>query len=243
MNLLFFGAHPDDLEILAGGTIARAVQAGHRVWMAVATNGNVGTPDLDRPTIAAIRKAEAERAAALLGAEGLIWMDEDDEFLFDDRPTRLKFVDAIRRAEADIIVTHNPADYHPDHIATSKLATDARILSAVRLIETAHPHLSRSPELYYMDSIAGIGFVPQFYTDISEQYEQKMAALRSHESQNAWIAAIFDHDLTGIASVQSAFRGLQAGTRYAEAFSQPTYWPKQPISLPFLTSCHTPSHS
>ncbi len=241
MNLIFFGAHPDDLEILCGGTIARCVQAGHKVWMAIATNGNVGSPDLDRNRIAEIRKAEAGVAAGILGAERLIWMDEDDELLFDDLRTRLKFVDAIRQAEADVIITHNPADYHPDHIATSKLASDARILSAVRLIETEHSHRSKSPDLFYMDSIAGIGFEPQLYTDISDVYETKLAALRAHESQNAWLAEIFNQDLMRIAAVQSAFRGLQAGTAHAEAFLQPAYWPKQPVNLPFLTAHPIPA--
>ncbi len=236
MNLLFFGAHPDDLEILCGGTIALCAQAGHTVWMAVATNGNVGSPNLDRDAIAQIRKTEAERAASLLGAKGVIWMDEDDELLFDNRQTRLKFVDAIRQAEADAIITHHPQDYHPDHLATSRLAADARILSAVRLVETAHPHLGRAPELFYMDTISGIGFEPQLYTDISEVYALKMEALSAHESQNAWLMAIFNHDLEHLAKIQSAFRGLQAGSTYAEAFSQPAYWPRRPLPLPFLPS-------
>lgn len=234
MNLLFIGAHPDDLEILCGGTIRRCVRQGHQVWMAVATNGNVGTPDLTRQEIAAIRHREAQAAAARLGVCGLIWMNEDDEFLFDDKPTRLKFVDAIRQARADILVAHNPGDYHPDHLAVSKCATDARILSSVRLIETAHPPLETVPELFYMDSVAGIGFTPQWSVDISDVFEEKMEALECHESQNAWVKKIFDHDLLDVARTQSAFRGLQAGVQYAEAFSQPHYWPKKACVLPFL---------
>lgn len=236
MNIIFFGAHPDDLEILCGGTIAHYAAAGHAVWMAVATNGNVGSPTLSRDEIAAVRKAEATSAAERLGAAGLIWLDENDEFLFDDLRTRMKFVDAIRQAKADIVVTHNPNDYHPDHIACSKLATDARILSGVRLIETAHPHLEKGPELFYMDSIAGINFTPQFYVDITETFEQKMEALRSHDSQNAWLRSVFNHELLDVAKVQSAFRGLQVGRPYAESFSQPSYWPRRGISMPSLQS-------
>jgi len=234
MNLLFFGAHPDDLEILCGGTISLCVAEGHDVWMAVATNGNGGNASLSRAATATLRKAEAENAAARLGAVGLIWMDEDDGLLFDDRPTRLKFVDAIRRARAGAVFTHNPVDYHPDHNACCKLATDARILSAVRLIETDHPHLNKAPELFYMDSVAGINFLPSLYVDISSVIEQKMDAIGCHESQNAWLRSSFDHDLLGSAKVQSAFRGLQSGVVHAEAFSQPTYWPRQTLTLPFL---------
>jgi LmbE family N-acetylglucosaminyl deacetylase len=234
MNILFFGAHPDDMEILCGGTILECIARGHTAWMAVATNGNVGSPTLSKSEIAAVRRREAEEAAGVLGAAGLIWMDEDDEFLFDDLPTRLKFVDAIRQARADVIVTHNPQDYHPDHNACSKLASDARILSAVRLIETAHPHLPQSPELYYMDSVAGIHFVPQFFVDVSAHTARKLEALAKHDSQNSWVKSIFNQDIGELVRTQSAFRGLQAGVTHAEAFAQPVYWPKRPINLPFL---------
>lgn len=234
MNLIFIGAHPDDLEILCGGTIARCVAEGHTVWMAIATNGNVGSPTLGRDEIAAVRKKEAEAAARCLGAAGLIWMNENDEFLFDDERTRRKFVDAVRQAKADVIVTHNPHDYHPDHVACSKLASDARILTAVRLIETEHPHLSKSPELFHMDSIAGLRFEPQFFVDISAQFERKQQAAQCHRSQNAWLKSIFNSDLSHHIQVQSAFRGLQCGVAYAEAYVQPTYWPRQAVTLPFL---------
>ena len=234
MNILFFGAHPDDLEILCGGTIARYASSGHEVWMAVATNGNVGSPTLTREEIAAVRKKEAFAASQRLGAKGFLWLDEDDELLMENRETRLKFVDAIREAKADVIVTHNPQDYHPDHVACSKLATDARILSAVRLIETSHPHLAQAPELFYMDSVAGINFLPQFYVDISETFSTKMEALSCHDSQNAWLKSIFNQELMDIARTQAAFRGLQIGAAHAEAFTQPAYWPRRAISLPEL---------
>ncbi|MFV0416716.1 MAG: PIG-L deacetylase family protein [Chthoniobacterales bacterium] len=232
MNILFIGAHPDDLEILCGGTIARYASLGHEVWMAVATNGNVGSPTLTREEIAAVRKKEAFAASQRLGATGFLWLDEDDEFLIESREVRLKFVDAIREAKADIIVTHNPQDYHPDHIACSKLATDARILSAVRLIETAHPHLATSPELFYMDSVAGINFNPQFYVDISGEFSTKMEALKCHDSQNAWLKSIFNQELMDAARIQADFRGLQVGVSKAEAYSQPAYWPRRAVTLP-----------
>ncbi|MBP9914226.1 MAG: PIG-L family deacetylase [Opitutaceae bacterium] len=236
MNLIFFGAHPDDLEILCGGTIAQCVAQGHTVWMATATNGNVGSPTLTNAEIAAVRKKEAEAAAKCLGAAGLIWMNENDEFLFDDERTRRKFVDAVRQAQADVIVTHNPNDYHPDHVACSKLASDARILSAVRLIKTEHAPRPKSPELFYMDSIAGLRFEPQFFVDISDRFELKQQAVQCHHSQNAWLKSIFNTDLSQHVQVQSAFRGLQCGVSYAEAFVQPVYWPRQAVALPFLSA-------
>lgn len=234
MNILFFGAHPDDLEILCGGTIARCVAAGHEVWMAVATNGNVGSPHLSKEEIAAIRKDEATEASHVLGAKGFIWMEEDDEFLFDDKRTRLKVVEALRKADADIVVTHSPTDYHPDHNTCSKLVTDARILSAVRLIETESPHLDKSPELFYMDSVAGINFSPEFYVDVTATFETKLEALACHRSQAEWIQSLFQQEISSLPRTQAAFRGLQCGVPFAEAFVQPAYWPRQAISLPFI---------
>jgi LmbE family N-acetylglucosaminyl deacetylase len=229
MNYLFFGAHPDDLEFLCGGTIAKCVARGDRVTMAVATNGNVGSPTVSREEIARIREGEARAAAQVLGASDFIWLNENDEFLFDNEPVRRKFVDAIRRAQADVVVTHNPQDYHPDHTVCSKLATDARILSAVRLIESEHPHLAKSPELVYMDSLAGLNCMPTEFVDVTAFMDAKRQALSKHESQNAWIRAIFSEDFPALMERQTSFRGMQAGVRYAEAFLRPLSWPRTSV--------------
>lgn len=234
MNILFIGAHPDDLEILCGGTIAKCVSLGHSVTMAVATNGNVGSPSLTKSEIASIRKKEASAASRVLGAKECIWMDEDDEFLFEDKRTRLKFVETIRRAQADLIVTHNPNDYHPDHNACSKLATDARILSAVRLIETESSHLSKSPDIFYLDSITGLNAIPERYVDVTDHYQLKEKALLCHESQGGWLKSIFNLDMKDLIQIQASFRGLQAGVRFAEGYIVPSYWPRGQASLPFL---------
>jgi LmbE family N-acetylglucosaminyl deacetylase len=98
MNVLAIGAHPDDIELQCAGTLALYAKSGHRVFMAVATNGNVGSPTHSREAIAAIRRKEQEASCALIGAT-LIWMDFDDEWLFNDRPTRARFIDAIREAD------------------------------------------------------------------------------------------------------------------------------------------------
>ena len=103
MNIILFGAHPDDLEILCAGTIAKYVSQGHRVTMAVATNGNVGSPTLSREEIREVRMQEAKDAATILGAHDFIWLDENDEFLFDNEPAgrndadlfRLQLLDAL----------------------------------------------------------------------------------------------------------------------------------------------------
>ena len=230
MNILFIGAHPDDLEFLCGGTIAKCVARRDRVTMAVATNGNVGSPTLSHEEIAVIRRKEAEAAADELGAADFVWINEPDEFLFDNERTRRTFIDVIRRARADLIVTHNPQDYHPDHINCSRLITDARIPSAVRLIETEHPPVPQSPELIYMDSVAGLNFQPQLFVDVTDFMTKKRTALARHRSQEAWLQAICKQDLVRLMERQSSFRGLQAGVEYGEGFVRPSAWPVSSVA-------------
>ncbi len=90
MNVLFVGAHPDDIEIFCGGTAALYAKQGHQVFFCVSTNGNVGSTTLPPKEIAAIRHKEAADGAAVIGAK-LIWLDFDDEFLFDTRESRHGF--------------------------------------------------------------------------------------------------------------------------------------------------------
>ena len=102
MNILAIGAHPDDIEVQCAGTLALYAQAGHKVFMAVATNGNVGSPTHSREEIGAIRKQEQINSCALIGAE-LIWMDFDDEWLFNDRPTRTRFILETSRITPSVV--------------------------------------------------------------------------------------------------------------------------------------------
>ena len=83
MRVLFIGAHPDDFEYFCAGTFARYARQGHELYVAIATNGNIGSHIHEtKEEIAAIRLEEAKEACALIGAK-LIWMDFDDEYLID----------------------------------------------------------------------------------------------------------------------------------------------------------------
>src|SRR5689334_3277524 len=122
MNVLAIGAHGDDLELFCGGTLARYAAQGDHVVMCVVTDGR-GRPAGNPDEIAAIRKAEAEASAAVIGAES-VWMGIPDGGLWFDEAARHLFVEAIRRAKPDVIITHPPDDYHPDHKTTSRLVMD-----------------------------------------------------------------------------------------------------------------------
>lgn len=227
MNILAIGAHPDDIELQCAGTLARYAAAGHKVFIAVATNGNVGSPTHTREEIAAIRHDEQRASCAVIGAE-LIWMDFDDEWLMNDRPTRTRFIDAIRQADPDVIFIHGPTDYHPDHRISGQVAEDARIPASVRLVETALPYIERIPHMFYMDNPAGVDFEPEVYVDISDVIDVKTEMLLSHTSQNDWLQALFGEDATlkNLMLTNAKARGLKAGSEYAEGFREVKTFPR-----------------
>jgi LmbE family N-acetylglucosaminyl deacetylase len=227
MNILAIGAHPDDIEMQCAGTLALYAAAGHKVFIAVATNGNVGSPTLSRDEIAAVRKAEQAASCAIIGAE-MIWMDFDDEWLMNDRVTRTRFIDAIRQANPDVMFIHGPTDYHPDHRIAGQVAEDARIPASVRLVETVLPHINKIPHVFYMDNPAGVDFVPEVYVDISSVFETKRQMLLCHESQDTWLRAIYGEH-TSIADMMTdnaKARGLAGGYPLAEGFREVKTYPR-----------------
>src|ERR1700721_2913107 len=180
MRVLAVGAHPDDLEILCAGTLAKYAARGDRVIMAVATNGEVGSPTLAKSEIAEIRRGEAKASTDVIGAE-FIWMNYPDEFLFSTEHTRLDFLNVVRRARPDVILTHAPSDYHPDHRATGQIIWDIRVMTTVPNIKTQAPPCEKIPEIYYFDTVAGIDFTPQFYVDVTETFALKKKMSVSHK--------------------------------------------------------------
>lgn len=220
MNILAIGAHPDDVELCCGGTLAKYAKQGHKVFTATTTNGNIGSATLPMEEIARIRKEEARRAAAIIGAE-YICLDYDDEMLFEDKQARIAIIDLIRYCKADVIITHNPTDYNPDHELTSKLVRDVAVMIPIRKIETRSPACDTIPALVYMEPSKGVGFIPTEYVDISAEMETKMEMLAQHESQVSWMAANYG-DVKGNFMdqyrIMSAYRGFQCGVDYAEGF-------------------------
>ncbi len=219
MNVLSVTAHPDDAEILCAGTLARYAEGGHAVWMAVFTCGDMGDPSVSPEELARIRKAEAEASAAVIGAR-LIWPAVTDELVFPDERQRSVMIDVLREADPDVILVHGPEDYHPDHRYVSQLVFDSYFQKGL-------PHLpgpSRpacrfaGASVYYMDNLGGIGFLPAEYVDISGTMEAKRRMLSCHESQVKAMRELAHTDLAELVEVQSRFRGMAAGCRFAEGF-------------------------
>jgi LmbE family N-acetylglucosaminyl deacetylase len=225
-RVLAVGAHPDDVEILAGGTLAKYTQAGAQVSIAIATDGSAGHMLIPPDELAGIRQREARQAASLIGAD-FYWLGYRDELLAEDIPTRLAFVDLIRAARPDVILTHNPEDYHPDHRATSRLVFDASFTSGLPNIKTEHPAHPGVPALFYFDSPGGTNFIPTEFVDIAATYEVKRAMLACHASQVKWLADHDHIDILDVIYITSRSRGLQCGSHLAEGFRSELAWPRQ----------------
>ena len=175
VDLLVFGPHPDDLEIGAGGAIAKHVSLGHRVGLCDLTKGELGTNGTPEE-----RLKEAEAARAVLGAA---WRENlglpDGNIGGDDSHLR-PIVDLIRTAKPKTIAIPFEQDRHPDHVAASRLLTRAAFLAGLARYAATGEKWKADWVLYYFinDSTA-----PTFVVDVTPHYGTKRAALAAHHSQ------------------------------------------------------------
>ena len=224
MRVLAVAAHPDDLELLCGGTIARYRAEGHEVVMCHVCAGDRGSFVHTSEEIAAIRLAEARRAAAVAGAEHATLGLSDGEVNGGDLEQRRMLIDLVRAARPALILTHAPGDYMADHNEVCKLVLDAAFLATLPLLETREPAHGIVAAIYHFDTVAGVGFAPTEYVDVTDHLDTKLAMLAEHRSQLEWLR---DHDGVDIleqARTHTAFRGYQSGVPHAEAFVAAPAW-------------------
>ena len=193
MRVLCIHAHPDDAEILAGGTLALLAKAGHRITMVTMTAGDCGSAELGPEELSRIRKAEAGAAATLIGAEYLC-AGFRDLSIFNDDASRRRVTDLLRQVDPQVILTASPEDYLCDHETTSQLVRDACFGAALPNYRTGNDAVALAgiPHLYFMDSIgmvdrAGNAVIPDFTVDVQMSFETKRSMLAKHESQRAWL--------------------------------------------------------
>ena len=179
-----------------------------------------------------MRHAEAQASADYIGAT-LLWLDEDDEFIFDEERTRLKFIEAVRIARPDVIFAP-PAgnrDYKQDHDITGYLAFEARVLATVKLMETEHPVIDHIPPMFYCTAHGGLSMAtkPQYFVDITDTFETKLKMFHCHASQQGdWCKDAFGVDYADMIVRENKFYASACGTsgvEYVEAFSLCTDWP------------------
>ena len=210
-------AHPDDAELLCAGTLARARADGAVVGVAVLCRGNNGQPAKPIPNLAAARRRELTAAMRLLGAE-VFRGDVPDATLADAPAARQKVTEIFRRFRPTLVIAHAPEDYHPDHRAVSALADAASWFAASQGYKTKSRPLESAPALWWMDTVNGSGFLPDFYIDVGRFVSLKEQMLACHKSQLARGADRDFSPLTELMRRQCEFRGSQAGVGAAEAF-------------------------
>ena len=224
MRILAVGAHPDDLEILCGGTLARFVAEGHEVVMCHATRGDRGSYVHSSEEIARIRGAEARRAAQVAGAEHATLGLHDGEINAADPGQQRLVVDLVRDARPDLIVTHHTGDYMGDHNEISRLVFECSFYATLPLYETGRPHHDRVAPVYFMETVMGLGFSPTEFVDVSAVIETKVRMLEAHESQLTWLRDHTGVDIVEQMKTTSRFRGQQCGVAYAEGFVPCLTW-------------------
>jgi LmbE family N-acetylglucosaminyl deacetylase len=224
-SVLAVGAHPDDIEILCGGTLAKYAKLGAKVSMAVATDGAAGHMVIPPKELAEMRHHEAENSAKTIGAD-FYWLGFGDERIFEDLETRMIFVELIRKAKPDLIIAHTPNDYHPDHRVVSRLMFDASFMSGLKNIATETPYHPGVQPLVYLDSVNGSNFIPTEFVDISDTFEIKKKMLLCFESQVKWLKDHDNVDFLQMVEVQSRARGYQCSVEFAEGFGSENVWPR-----------------
>jgi LmbE family N-acetylglucosaminyl deacetylase len=221
-NILVVGAHPDDPDALAGGSVALWAAAGARVRYLVVTSGDKGVPNeeiADPSAFIQRRETEQQASAAYLGVEEVVFVRQRDGEVFDSLALRERIVREIRRMRAEVVITHDPLTrmlrQHPDHRAVG-FATLAAVFPSCRLASFFPEHLAAGlePHEVHMLLLVG-GDQANLWIDISDTIEQKVEALMLHRSQaSAFVGGVRNRITNRAVQV-----GEPAGLRYAEAFS------------------------
>ncbi len=184
-RLLVIGAHPDDPDIRAGGLACSCAAAGHDVRFVSLTDGRGGHHEQHGPELVDRRREEAAAAAAAGGIEYRILENPDGRL----RPTlenRVEVIRLIREYNPDVVLTHRPNDYHPDHRYTSQLVRDAAYMVTVPNVCPDAPALDSNPVFaYLLDTFKRpYPFSPDIIVPIDEEMlERKYDMLDCHESQ------------------------------------------------------------
>ncbi len=218
MRVLAIGCHPDDVEIACAGTLIKCVKRGDKVITCHLSTGNLGHVIIPPDELTIIRREEARKAGALAGIEVISAGFNDLDMFSDNKKSRDAVVDVIKYADPDFIITHNPDDYMPDHVAASKLVFDASFAATLPNYRSKEPNPAKLVPIYYMDTLAGVNFVPDEFVDISEEIDLKLKMLECHESQIKWMRDHDGIDFPDMVKTCSRYRGYQCGAGYAEGY-------------------------
>jgi bacillithiol biosynthesis deacetylase BshB1 len=177
LDILAIGAHPDDVELGCGGTLALAARRGQRVGILHLTRGERGTRGS-----AELRLAEAERAAAALGAVELAFLDCGDGSLRRGEAEEDALIEVLRTWRPELLLGPPPSDRHPDHGRAHDLVKAAAFYAGLAARGTPRQGPPHRPAAFY-SYMQHNSFEPAFVVDVTAGWEAKMAALAAYRSQ------------------------------------------------------------
>ncbi len=216
VDVLAIGPHPDDAELLCGGTLARCADRGSRTAILDLTRGETatrGTPEL--------RESEAARAAEILGVRIRLNAGLPDAAIANDRESRERIVALLRDLKPRVVILPFMAGRHPDHRVAAELCRDACFLSGLVNFGSGPPH--RPHKLLYALAFREDPVKPTFVVDVTDQFGRKMEAIRSYASQfenvqQAGEAFPTGQSLYDLVEMQSRHYGSLIRRGYGEPF-------------------------
>lgn len=216
VDVLAIGPHPDDAELLCGGTLARCADQGHRTGILDLTRGETGTrgtPDL--------RASEAAAAAESLGVSVRVNAGLPDAAIANDRGSRELLVGFLRQMRPRVVILPFLRGRHPDHRLAAELCRDACFLSGLARYGAEEPH--RPHKILHALAFREDPVKPTFVVDISDQFERKMQAIRAYSSQFEGVTQAGEAFPTGqslyeLVEVQSRHYGSLIRREFGEPF-------------------------
>lgn len=226
LDVLAFGAHPDDVEISAGGTMASLVASGKRAGIVDLTRGELGSRGS-----ADLRDEEAANAGKILGIAVRHQLHMRDGFFTHDEHNLLKIVQVIRLHQPDIVLANAESDRHPDHGKGARLVAEAAFLAGLRKVETHHdgePQEAWRPRAVY-HFLQDYFMEPDIVVDVSDFFEKKMEAIRAFSSQfydpesKEPETPISGEEFFDFLKSRAMQLGRQIGALYGEGFTTSRY--------------------
>jgi N-acetylglucosamine malate deacetylase 1 len=232
VDLLFIGAHPDDVELSCGATVAKSVKGGLRVGMVDLTRGEMGT----RGT-AQTRKREARNSAKILGAAFREQLDFGDGGLEIGREQEMILIEVIRRTRPSIVFAPYPDDRHPDHVRAGRLVTDVAFYAGLKAIDTGLAAHRPQAVVYYFQHYV---HAPTFIVDVTASWETKMRAIAAFKSQfydprsKEPLTVLSKPEFIEMIEARGRHFGAQIGAKYGEPFVT-----KQPPRIDDVVAAYT----
>lgn len=216
VDYLFFGAHPDDVEICAGGAVIEAVANRKKVGLVDLTRGEMGTRGTAKK-----RLEESLAAARTLGALFRFQLDFGDGNLATGREQELEIIQVMRRHRPKVVFAPFPDDRHPDHTRAGRIVTEASFYAGLEKIETDDPPYRPDAVVYYIQNYVPH---PTFVVDITDSFDQKMKALKCYKSQfhnpksKERLTIIAKKSFIDLIEARARHFGALIGAEYGEGF-------------------------